>query len=114
MTTKTLNGNYPSGYTLSAGYSTVNITHYAYLQGTGLTTQALATVVNAGSIRATGGSGGTAVNLAFGGAVANTGAMRGGLGAAGSVAGGRGRPGAAGGAAVKAGAGATITNSGIG
>lgn len=76
MTTKTLNGHYPSGYTLKSTYSAVNITQYAYLQGSGLITQALATVTTAGTIRATGTYGGIAINLALGGVVTNSGGVR--------------------------------------
>jgi hypothetical protein len=38
MTTKVLNGNYPSGYTLKSSFAGVGITRYACLQGTGLIT----------------------------------------------------------------------------
>jgi len=71
MTTKTLTGAYPAGYTLGAGYSGLIIDASAYVGGSGVYASAAASIVNYGTVNALGGYRDNGVHLAAGGSLTN-------------------------------------------
>jgi hypothetical protein len=84
MTTKTLTGTYPAGYTLNPSYSALIATTTAQVGGIGIVANALATVTNSGTVVAAIGAAGAAerpgIDLSGGGEVVNFGAVAGGQG----------------------------------
>src|ERR1700733_9566016 len=111
MTTKTLNGTYSAGYTLSGSVSVLSITSTGSIGGFGLVSASLSTIVNYGAIEAT-AAGSTGVSLSGGGVLTNgaTGLVFGGRGKAGTA--GSGVAGYAGGAGVATTKSEMVTNTG--
>ncbi|MGI8840253.1 MAG: beta strand repeat-containing protein [Caulobacteraceae bacterium] len=72
MTTKTITGAYPSGFTLKSNYSGLYLASTATVGGTGVFVTAQASVTNYGNIAATAGAD-AGIYLNFGGSVQNGG-----------------------------------------
>jgi hypothetical protein len=87
MTTRTLTGTYPAGYTLKVSYSALTLTTTALVGGIGIIANASATVTNSGAVTAAAAPAGTAqyagILLSAGGEVVNLGAVAGGQGSIG-------------------------------